>query len=292
MMVAFFSWFMTGAATTWTTLAAIFVGAQLIAALGYACALLATTGAETSERRQATPTPPLRAIVSAAVTMAVRSGVSILLATSALWVLSWARPHEDVAAYGVILSIAQLVSLTTSVAGRLVPQEFAVLHADGRLADLQHLVRTAATIVALLTLLTFVGLVVFGRELILIAYGSSYVRAWPALLILTTGVSVDAACGLSGFVLQSTGHHVALLRLTIAAAVLNVGLSLALVGRLGMNGSALASTVSLVVFNAGMMLAVRKRIGILTIAYIGPAGWRSVWRRVFASPPVAWSDQP
>jgi O-antigen/teichoic acid export membrane protein len=284
MTVAFFVCLTIGKPMTWTSLALIFLSAQLATGVAYACALVLTTRDETSEPRRATPPPALTAIIGAAITMGVRAGISILLGASALWVLSWARPHEDVAAYSIMLSIIQLVGLTTSVAGRVVPQEFAVLHADGHLAELQRLVRGAATIVALLTLLTFVALILFGRGLIGLAYGGTYVRAWPALLILTTGVLVDAACGLSGFVLQSTGHHVALLRLTIAAALLNVVLSLALVQRFGMNGSALASTLSLIAFNAGMVFTARKRVGILTTAYLGQAGWSLTWRRVFRTP--------
>jgi O-antigen/teichoic acid export membrane protein len=212
--------------------------------------------------------------------MGMRSSVSILLGASALWVLSWARPHEDVAAYGVMLSIGQLVSLTTSVAGRVVPQEFAVLHADGRLGELQELVRVTATVVGLITLFMLIALALFGREIILVIYGHIYVRAWPALLILTIGTLVDAACGLSGFVLQSTGHHVALLRLTIGAALLNLVLSLVLVQRFGMNGSAAAATISLIAFNAAMVYAARQRVGVLTVAYMGQEGWSTVWRRL------------
>jgi O-antigen/teichoic acid export membrane protein len=278
MLIAFVAWLLTGATTTWTSLAAIFVTAQLAAAVTYACSLLRTTDAERSEPRRATRPPALRAIVGAAVTMGMRAGVSILLGASALWVLSWARPHEDVAAYGVILSIGQLVGLTTSVAARVVPQEFAVLHADGRLSDLQELVRVTATVVGLITLLTLLALALVGREMILIAYGPTYVRAWPALLILTVGTVVDAACGLSGFVLQSTGHHVALLRLTIGAALLNLVLSLALVQRFGMNGSAVAGTISLIAFNASMVYAARRRVGVLTVAYVGGDGWWRVWQ--------------
>jgi O-antigen/teichoic acid export membrane protein len=273
---------------TWTSLGTIFITAQVMTALAYARALFATTAAETSEQRSATTPPALRSVIAVAGTMGVRAGVSIVVGASALWVLSWARPHEEVAVYGVMLSIGQLVGLTAAVAGRLIPQEISVLYEERRLPELERLVRSAATVVAVVTLATAFVLVAGGRPLIRIAYGSPYVVGWPVLLILALAAFVDGATGLAGYVLQSTGHHRILLHLTIAAALVNIALSIVLVRPFGAIGIAVSTAASLVVFNVAMAVAVRRLVGIHTIAYPRPNAWvpavREMLRGHFAAP--------
>ena len=283
MAVAFALFFTLQLDATWVALAAIFFGAQLCASLAYAAALWTTTAAETSEARDATPPPAFPAVAGAAVTMGFRASVGIVLGTSALWVLSWARPHEEVAVYGVMLGLGQLVGLTVTVAARLVPQEFAVLHADGRLEDLERLTRTTATAVGLVTLAAFVALALGGRFLISVAYGETYVSGWSALLVLTLGTFLDAAAGLAGCLLQSTGHHVALLRLTIAAAIVNLALSLLLAPAFGAVGVAAATTVTIIVFDTALVLTARRLVGVTTVAYLRPSRWLAAVTSVFGA---------
>ena len=267
---------------SWIVLIAIFLGAQLATDLVYAACLPATHRGEASEPRQATAPPPIGTIVSTTAAMGMKSAVGMIMVSTDLWILSWARSHEEVAVYGVVTRIIQVMGALPAIASFILPQEIAVLHADGRHAELERLARTAATAVALLSLGALSGIVVLGRPLIRLAFGEGYVSGWGLLLILAAGTFWDAASGLAGYVLQMTGHHVRLLRLTAASATTNAALNLFLAPRFGGYGVAAATALTLIGFNLLVVRAARRAVGVRTFVYLDPAEWRRVLRLVLA----------
>ena len=264
----------------WEILASVYVGAMLVNALLYGLALRATTSGESSEPRAAHAPPPVREILGTSTAMGLRSAASVLFVSSSLWVLSWARPHEEVAVYGVAATLLQLMAAIPSIANFVVPQEFAVLHADGRNAEMERLARTAATLVAILSAACLAGLLLLGRPLVRLAYGGSYVGAWGILLVLAIGSFWDCASGGAGYVLQMAGHHVRLLLLTVGGAVLNVVLSLVLAPLWGGYGIAAATTVTLIAVNVAMVKSAKSLVGVRTFVYTKPADWMRALRLV------------
>jgi O-antigen/teichoic acid export membrane protein len=258
----------------WEILASIYLGAMLLNLLGYALALTATTAGESAEPRAAQAPPAIREILGTSTAMGLKSAASVLFVSSSLWVLSWARPHEDVAVYGVAATLLQVMAAIPSIANFVIPQEFAVLHADGRKAELERLARTAATLVAILSAACLAGLLLFGRPLVRLAYGESYVGAWGVLLVLAVGSFWDCASGGAGYVLQMAGYHVRLLLLTVGGALLNVALSLVLAPLWGGYGIALATTVTLIALNVAMVKSARSLLGVRTFVYTRPSDWR------------------
>jgi O-antigen/teichoic acid export membrane protein len=260
----------------WEMIASVYVGAMIVASIGYAFALLATTSGESSEPRTASVPPGLREILGTSTAMGLRSAASVLFVSSSLWVLSWARPHEEVAVYGVAATLLQVMAAIPSIANFVVPQEFALMYADGRKSEIEQLARTAATLVAILSGASLLGLLLIGRPLIRLAYGDAYVGAWGILLVLAVGTFWDSASGGAGFALQMAGHHVRLLLLTVGGAVLNVVLSLLLAPLWGGYGIAAATTVTLIALNVAMVQSARTLLGVRTFVYTQPSQWRRV----------------
>jgi O-antigen/teichoic acid export membrane protein len=270
----------TPAREPWEILASIYVGALLVTSLAYALALVFTTAGESSEPRTASAPPGIREILGTSSAMGLRSAASVLFVSSSLWVLSWARPHEEVAVYGVAATLLQVMAAIPSIASFVVPQEFAVLYADGRKKEMERLARTAATLVAMLSAACLVGLLLLGRPLIRLAYGGPYVGAWGILIVLALGSFWDSASGGAGFALQMAGHHVRLLLLTIGGAILNVALSLALAPAWGAYGIAFATTVTLIAVNVAMVWSARTLVGVRTFIYTRPSEWLQALRLV------------
>lgn len=268
----------------WQLLISVFLGAQLAGALGYALSLSRTTPEETSEPRAALAPPEIRTILGATTAMGLRSAASVLFVSSDLWVLSWARPHDEVAIYGIASRVLQVMAALPGIANFLIPQEFAVLHADGRHEDMERLARTSSTAVAMISAVSLLGILVLGRPLLRLAFGETYVASWAIILILAIGTFWDTASGSAGFVLQMSGHHTRLLVLTAGAAAMNVGLSAALAPIWGGYGVACATTFTLIVLNLVMVWSARRLVGVRTFVFFNPARWREVLR-------MAWADR-
>jgi O-antigen/teichoic acid export membrane protein len=212
--------------------------------------------------------------------MGLRSAAAVLFVSSDLWILSWARPHEEVAVYGVASRLIQVMAALPGLASFLIPQELALLYADGRRADMERLARQAATAMAMVSAVAFVGLLVLARPLLGLAFGDVYARGAGVVLLLAVGSFWDTASGSAGYALQMTGHHVRLLLLTAGAAVLNVVLSVLLVPVWGGLGIALATSTTLVVLNIAMVRAARQLVGIRTFVYWQPSQWKQVFAQL------------
>lgn len=273
-------WATAAGKVSWEGLAAVYGTAFLVTAVGYAFALISTTPEETSEPREAILPPSTREILSTSTAMGLRSAASVLYVSSSLWILSWARPHEEVAVYGVAATLLQILAAIPSMTSFVIPQEFSLLHADGRKEEMERLARTASTFVAGLSLASLLGLLLFGRFLIRAAYGSPYVGAWSILMILALGSFWDAASGGAGYVLQMTGHHTRLLLLTLGGGLLNMTLSFGLAPMWGGHGIAIATTLTLIVFNLATVATVKRRVGVRTFVYRTPSEWLHALRLV------------
>lgn len=257
----------------WEALVCVYLTSLLITSLGYAGALWTTTPGEASEPREAQLPPRIPQILSTTTAMGLRSAAAVLFVASDLWILGLFRSSAEVAVYGIAAALLQILSAIPGMASSLLPQEFALLHADGRTAEIERLARTSATVMATVSLVGLAGLVLLGPVLIPWLYGPGYTGAWSLLLVLAVGSFWDAASGSAGFVLQMTGHHVWLLGLALGGAALNIGLSVSLAPVWGGHGVALATTVTLLLMNAAMVFSVRHLLGVRTFVYLKPAEW-------------------
>jgi hypothetical protein len=224
--------------SSWPVLIGIFLGGQLLTALAYVGRLIATTAEETSEERTADPPPSTQEIFTTTIAMGLRSAAAVLMISSDLWILSWARSHEE--------------------------------------AELERLARSAATACGILSLGALGGILFLGRPLLRFAFGNGYVSGWAILLILAVGSFWDAASGSAGYVLQMTGNHVTLLFLTLGGAAFNAVLSLALARLWGSYGVAAATAATLIGMNVLMVAAARRKVGVRTFVYFRLHEWREV----------------
>lgn len=271
-------WLTSSKEVPWEVLISLYMAAQLAAGFGFALSLARTTAGETSEPRAAQPPPGIRTILGATTAMGLRSAASVLFVSSDLWVLAWARPHAEVAIYGIASRVLQIMGAIPGVANFLIPQEFSVMYTDGRTEEMEQLARTASTSVGMIAAVSLVGLLVVGRPMIRLAFGPDYVASWGILLILAIGSFWDTASGSAGFALQMSGHHNRLLALTAGAAALNLGLSLALAKLWGGYGVAAATTATLILLNLAMVHSAKSLVGIRTFAYLSPARWKDILR--------------
>jgi len=103
------------------------------------------------------------------------------------------------------------------------------------------------------------GLAVLGRS-VLGFFGSEFRAAQGPMLILCTGQLAAASVGLAGSLLNLTGHERLSASMLAGAALLNLGLNLLLIPRLGLAGAGLATALSMVAWNLSLRLAVRRRL--------------------------------
>ena len=122
----------------------------------------------------------------------------------------------------------------------------------------------AGTRVALV-LVAPIGLVIafLAGPILAVWVGPAYADPGPVVAILVAAVILDAALWPAGYVLQGIGRHTPLAAIAVASGVVNVVLSVLLVGPLGLTGAALGTLLG---HGLGVVLTVPWVVRVLTLA--------------------------
>lgn len=177
----------------------------------------------------------------------------ILLRTDPL-IVKLVLPLAAVAVYALALKIAvTLYFLIKQVSNVLAPL-LAQLKGEGEDGLIgQALVDGTRFNFALATCLALGG-AALADELVIRWVGPDFAASAPVLIVLLAATALAAPPMMAGAVLGMTGHHREAARLALVAAVTNVGVSLTLVGPLGLVGVALGTLLTTCVVDNGLMV--------------------------------------
>jgi O-antigen/teichoic acid export membrane protein len=127
---------------------------------------------------------------------------------------------------------------------------FARLYASGNSLRLARLFRTMQILGFTFASIFFLVVVTQGNLLIMYAFGSAYVKAYPLLVIITAGYCVNAACGPVGVLLAMTGNERAMFRILWTTAVINLISAVFAAHFFGALGVAATTAFSLALYHA------------------------------------------
>src|SRR5262245_7598958 len=167
-------------------------------------------------------------------------------------------------AAGFYFVATRITAVFAMIAGSIslyaMPQISNLFYSGGK-RELQGILRSLAVIGAILVGLAFLVVVVAGK-LLLWAFGTVYISAYPALLVLAAGASIGALVGPAAHLLLLTGHEGAYPRIVATALVIRFLLIAVLGPTFGLMGAALAWSISTVVMAAALIVACRRLVGI------------------------------
>jgi O-antigen/teichoic acid export membrane protein len=138
-----------------------------------------------------------------------------LLAGADLWILGMFRPADEVAIYGVASRMALIVGTPLVVANAALAPMTAELHSLGQRQRLERLVRAAATLSALPSLLAVVLYLAAGGPLLALVFTDDYARGFPVLILLVLGQWLHVCLGSCGISLTMTGNQRDVMRISI-----------------------------------------------------------------------------
>ena len=175
----------------------------------------------------------------------------------------------DAQAAGTYAAVQRLIN--AALIGRLsinllVGPRFAALHAQQRHVELQRYARLAAWGGSGCMLAAAIVFVVFGKS-ILHCFGDEFVNGYQTLLVLLGGAAVTTMCGSTDFLLNMTGHHHRLVAILVVSLLVNIALSLWLIPRFGILGTAAANVAAAliwcvsVVYTTHVYLAIWSNVG-------------------------------
>ncbi|WP_274426932.1 flippase [Chelativorans sp. YIM 93263] len=166
----------------------------------------------------------------------------------------------EIAVYFAAAKIAALVFFFQMAAGSAAARPFAQAHTNGDNGRIADLSRQFALWSFLPTLACAIFLVVLGKQ-VLHLFGPDFTSGYPVLVILLSGLVVQAAIGPVRFAMAMTGLQKSLSVVMAVSALANIAMNVVLIPRLGAIGAAVATAISTVGFSITLAVIVRARLG-------------------------------
>lgn len=188
-----------------------------------------------------------------AATFMVNVAGLVLLRTDPI-IVSFGASLTGVAVYAVALKLAEnahlLVKQFVNVLGPLVAE----LHAAGDRSKVRQVLVSASRFAVVPAGGITAALAVLGQRAVVLWVGPEFDGAGTVLTVLLLAVTASVPQMVASSVLTMSGEHKAVARAAVLSAVLNLTLSIALIGPLGLVGVALGTLITTLVIDVGYVL--------------------------------------
>ena len=212
------------------------------------------------------PAYEVRRWLSFSFPLLLAAGFQMVLAQTDILTVSALLAPREVAVYGVAARLARFISLTQFAVYLALGPSLVEAHTRGEDEAVQRAV-SAATRWTFWPACAAALLLAVGGHSLLALYGPGFGAAYGLLCILGLGFLVNAAAGPAMVILNMTGHHYVVMKVSGISALGGVCLSLLLTWRFGGWGAAAASALTMAGWNVWLALHVQKDLRVQAFAF-------------------------
>ncbi|WP_434531016.1 flippase [Haloarcula sp. NS06] len=157
---------------------------------------------------------------------------------------------DQVGFYGAAYSLGRLIFIAPMIMNVIFPPVISDLQASDKMQEIPKIYAIVARWTVILTLPGMILLVIEPEVFLRIIFGSQYVSGSVSLVILALGFFFHVSLGINGGTLKMLGQSDFFLFSTLVNAVINIGLNIWLIPRIGIVGAAVATAVSYAIGNS------------------------------------------
>lgn len=202
-------------------------------------------------------------LVKGVLPFSVMAAVSLLNTQMSTVLLGLIGSPEDVAGFRVADRGAFFVAFSLTAMNMTISPRLVKLYKQRDIVKMQKLVRFASRMALLFALPLSILLMVFGRQIITVLYGSEYaVIAYIPLVVLVVGQSINVFCGPVGNILAMGGFERQSLRVHVLALSVNILCCVLLIPKYGAVGAAFASSAGVVTWNIFLSFLSMRFVGV------------------------------
>jgi O-antigen/teichoic acid export membrane protein len=201
-----------------------------------------------------------RELFAVSVPMSITTGAQYLNTWSAVWVMGAFAAAGPVGVFTAAARTATLSTIVRFAFSGIFSPIISSFYARGELEDLGRLYKDVSRWIFTGAFAIFLPILLLSREILAI-FGPAFTAGWTALIIVAAAQLYSSSVGPTPRMLAMTGNQNLAMVATAAAALVGLGVSLALVPGLGMLGAALGMAAAITTENTGTMLAVKWRLG-------------------------------
>jgi len=177
------------------------------------------------------------------------AALSMIIIWTDTLMLGVLKSSTDVGLYNAAHPLAQFISEPLTAMSLIYVPVASGLYAQGLIPEMRRNFSILTKWLCAATLPLFLILFLFPDTVLGFLFGASYASAATALRILSIGFIINNFMGPNGATLITMGEARFIMWATLATAVLNIGLNIALIPPLGIEGAAIASVAAYTLIN-------------------------------------------
>ena len=210
------------------------------------------------------PKKVLREVLSISLPLLIVNLVMMVRTNGDVWALGAFLPQGELALYGAANRLVTMVTMPMVIVTAVAPPLIAELYSQGKREDLEHTLRSMATLTGIPAWLASMGCIFFAGPILGLVYGNYYREGAVVLALLSIGLFASVWSGSCGIVLAYTGHQKTLMVITIASSAATLIAMLATVEPYGIVGVATSRMAGQILQNGIVLLMVKQRTGMWT----------------------------
>jgi len=209
-----------------------------------------------------------RELVSISAPLMIGGVVGALFGQVPLWIIGLIHSASDVAIYGTVSRVVNLVTLPLIVINSVVPPIISRLMGLNHKHLLETYLRRIATISGLLSIVVFIIILNIGDKILEVIFGVFYGTGYPSLVILSIGIVVNVVSGSCGQVLMMTHGQQQYMLVNLIALVTMISGLFFITPHYGVLGASVIVTFATIIQYSLFTYLVQKNIGISTHMYL------------------------
>ena len=206
-------------------------------------------------------TDQIASLISFSVPLMISGTIWLLLRQSDTFLVAYFLTTGELGVYDAAFLLGQLVTVPLSASAFLFLPIFSELHAENGSNEMAEFYKLVTKWISVMTLPVALGFITFPGTLLELFFGDGFGAGSTVLIVLTGGFLTSAVLGLNGISLVAAGFTRLVMAGNLIAFVLNIGLNVALIPRLGIVGAATASFFGYVVVNLFFTYFLYTRLG-------------------------------
>lgn len=207
-----------------------------------------------------------RRIISISLPMLMTTTMTFVIGQTGVILLGMFRSEEEVGYYAIAVKLATLTAFILNAVNSMAGPRFSELFHSDKMDELFYVAKKSAKLIFWTTTPILLVLIVLGKPILHMFFGSKFIVAYPALVLLVIGQFVHSISGATGLFMNMTNNQNVFRNIIFVAALTNVGLNLLLISEYGIQGAAVAAMVSLMSLNIVTLFYIKMKFG-KTIGY-------------------------
>jgi O-antigen/teichoic acid export membrane protein len=198
--------------------------------------------------------------------LALLKGITVMAGRLPLLMLGYAIGPEAAALFSLSSRVAETVSFTLLTVVMTTGPLLAEFHAKRDYRAMQQLLTRSTTAISLWAVPLALGLIIAGRWLLGL-FGPHFSTAYPLLVVLVIGQTINSITGTVGLVMNMGGLERVVLKAHAVGLATTAVLCLALIPIWGSLGAAIGSAMALILWNIILAVQLYRRLGISSAFY-------------------------